>query len=85
MCQDANSNSLIKGIAVVPSVTRHLESLFIKIGKKEVHTNKDLILGCIYRPPDGDVKIFMESYVNILEYLTSNDCYICGDFNIDLR
>ena len=42
-------------------------------------------IGCIYRPPDGDTQTFMESYANIIQYLSSTECYICGDFNIDLR
>ena len=51
--------------------TNHIESVFIRVDKKEVHNNKDLIIGCIYRPPDGDTRTFMESYANIIQYLSS--------------
>ena len=65
--------------------TNHIEHVFIRVDKKEVHNKKNLIIGCIYRPPDGDTQTFMESYANIIQYLSSTECYICGDFNIDLR
>ena len=64
--------------------TKDIESIFVRIDKGELNINKDLIIGCVYRPPDGNCAIFLESYQDILDTIGEVECYISGDFNIDL-
>ena len=83
---------LKKGLAihtlVLPKVSRctsQLEQLWVNISKPG---NKKMILGLIYRPPNGKVKEFVseltESYVGLgLEDASPHDVIIMGDFNIN--
>ena len=66
------------------NTSKHIESLFIRIDKREINTTKDVIIGCVYRPPNGDFKQFIESYQEVLDTISATDCFICGDFNIDI-
>ena len=61
-----------------------LESVFLEILNDK---KKNIILGCIYRHPNMDVKDFNENYFNnIISKITAERkiCYLAGDFNIDL-
>ena len=64
--------------------SKHIESIFIRIDKEELKSIKDVIVGCVYRPPDGDCNLFMECYQDVLDTVGLLDCFICGDFNIDI-
>ena len=64
--------------------SKHIESIFIRIDKEELKSIKDIIVGCVYRPPDGDCNLFMECYQDVLDTIGLLDCFICGDFNIDI-
>ena len=59
----------------------HIESLFIEILKPI-----KCIIGMIYRPPNSSFCDFLVTMENILESLSSfkSDCYIIGDYNINL-
>ena len=60
-----------------------IESLFINITYK----NQNVILACVYRPPNGDIKLFTEKLMQMIQScnLPNYDNFIlCGDFNIDL-
>ena len=66
------------------SISLHcVECIFIKcsIGCKS------LIVGVIYRPPNGDVTEFFTELNNIMSRLEQVHCdikIVCGDFNFDL-
>ena len=71
---------------VIESCTLNLpfiESLFVKITYK----NKQIILACVYRPPNSDVNLFTEKLMQMIHTCNVPDCdnfILCGDFNIDL-
>ena len=59
-----------------------VESIWIKLTTKG---NDKLVLGCIYRHPNGNITHFNEQYLKVLESINNNEtCIIGGDFNIDL-
>ena len=60
--------------------SRNLESLFIKI----TNTETPLVVGVIYRPPSGELPMFMYEFEVLLKTLPQQNVMIMGDFNIDL-
>ena len=59
-----------------------VESIWIKI---KTHNTDNVVLGCIYRHPNGNISHFNEQYLKVLESINKNEtCVIGGDFNIDL-
>ena len=63
---------------------QNIEALFVNITGMERST----VVGALYRPPNGDIKKFNSEIENIfsdLNALTNSDCYILGDFNINLH
>lgn len=44
--------------------------------------NKKFVILCIYRPPDGDIKIFIEKIDRILSRLIHQTVFVVGDFNV---
>ena len=65
--------------------TCDMEQLWISIDKP---AHKKLVVGLIYRPPDGDVETFITSLKHSYDTLNLNvrctpDVVILGDFNID--
>ena len=63
-----------------------IETIFVKMSKGNVLSDKGVIIGCIYRPPQGDIENFNNEIADICEFLnTSKDViYLCGDINLDL-
>ena len=61
---------------------RHLECQWISI--KQEH-NKLILIGNIYRPPQGDIDLFIEYLENILDDIELDriELFLMGDFNID--
>jgi hypothetical protein len=50
-------------------------------------TSKNLIIGCVYRPPNSDVHDFNHELENLLQVVNKNKDHLCllaGDFNLDL-
>ena len=45
------------------------ESIFIEIDKKEFETNKHIIIGLIYKPPNTSVKQFYEKFEKLLSLI----------------
>ena len=43
-----------------------------------------MVIGCVYRPPQGNILTFIDAFQNILEKIKDRECYICGDFNVNL-
>ena len=63
------------------SFSDNLESIFIEI----TNTPTPVIVGAVYRPPNGDSSMFLTELMNIMADLPSNNnTFILGDFNMDL-
>ena len=65
------------------SNTYSIETIFIEIEKT---VGKNIIVGVIYRPPNGRIEIFENAPNEILAKIDKENkiCYLMGDFNIDL-
>lgn len=63
-----------------------VESLFIEIQSSSSFGGKNVIIGCIYRPPDTDVSIFNDVLSSTIELISNKGrvCILLGDFNIDI-
>ena len=63
-----------------------LESVFISINKCEFQSEKDIIVGVIYRPPNTNVSLFNELMESLLSKIDMNKhkLYLAGDYNINL-
>ena len=59
-----------------------MESVFIEISI----SNRSILIGVLYRPPNGSISDFNNSINNIFNQVTKEkkDCYLMGDFNIDI-
>ena len=60
-----------------------IESIFVEI---IVPQGKNIIVGCVYRPPNQNTALFLEKFNDILSIITKDNkyCYVMGDFNLDL-
>ena len=67
----------------VLSSIRPLWKLFIDIA---LGNKKNIIVGCIYRPPDSDINTFNDALYSTLEIINKENklCALLGDFNINL-
>jgi exonuclease III len=65
------------------SETDIIESIFVEITST---IGKNIIIGTIYRPPNGNFEIFETKLNDVLYSInkTSKNAYLMGDFNIDL-
>ena len=63
-----------------------LESVFIEIDKSQWYTDKFVIVGVIYRPPNRDINTFNDKLGRIMDQIKSENklCYLLGDYNINL-
>ena len=59
-----------------------IEAQFIEINSQP----NNIIIGVIYRPPNGKYKQFEEKLSDILQLINQENktCFLMGDFNIDL-
>ncbi|NQZ52535.1 MAG: hypothetical protein HRT95_20925, partial [Moritella sp.] len=62
--------------------SKHLEALFVTI--KNI-SQESLTFGVVYRPPSGNISIFLEELEQLLSLVPKNNVMISGDFNIDLH
>ena len=64
----------------------YCESLFIEIDKSVFGSGRNILIGVKYRPPNTDIKIFIDHMKEVLEYVqTENEVlYLVGDYNINL-
>ena len=60
--------------------TDYIETLFIEITSIQDH----IVIGVVYRPPNGSIDQFNEAYEDILNKIIDKKAYILGDFNINL-
>ena len=63
-----------------------IESVYIEIGKDQLHSNRDIVIGVIYRPPNRDIVSFNDKLSITLDRIKRENklCYLLGDFNINL-
>ena len=63
-----------------------IECLFIEFDKQILNSDKNTIVGIIYRPPDTNIQTFIETLNDVLSKIKSERklCYLIGDFNINL-
>ena len=64
----------------------YVESIFVQLGKNTTGHTKNVILGVMYRPPNQDVELFVNSLKLTVDKITHENkiCYLVGDFNLDL-
>ena len=64
----------------------HCESLFIEIDKSVFGSGRDLLIAVIYRPPNTDMKLFIDAMRDVLEKVQQENklLYLVGDYNINL-
>ena len=60
-----------------------IETKFAEILNKN---GKNIIIGVVYRPPNGNLDSFKKAMNAILEKVNRENklCYLIGDFNVDL-
>jgi exonuclease III len=63
-----------------------LETIFIEIPKDQINSDKSVIIGVLYRPPNTDIHRFNEALENTLQKISNEHkyLYLLGDFNINL-
>ena len=52
----------------------HCESLFIEIDKSVFGSGRDLLIAVIYRPPNTDMKLFIDAMRDVLEKVQKTNC-----------
>ena len=60
-----------------------LETLFVEI---LIPGRRNIVLGVVYRPPQGNISLFMSELQDMLlnPLLSNKDLFLMGDYNIDL-
>ena len=71
--------SLIKQFST--SIPMLLERLAVEI---TIQGNKNIVIGCMYRSPNGDFNKFNEYVDMFLNYNKNKTIFVCGDFNVNL-
>ena len=68
---------------LVFSCTECAESLFVEINRPK---EKNIIVGVVYRPPNSNLRDFMNSLDSLLASISKENkiCYVLGDWNLDL-
>ena len=63
-----------------------INSVFVEVDKDTTGTKRNLIIGCIYRPPWADLSEYNSCMTNTLALLQSEKKYIflLGDYNVDI-
>ena len=64
----------------ISSVSQNLESIFVRI----TNTAEPLLVGSVYRSPNGDINKFHEEIETIFTETSKNVTYVMGDYKIDL-
>ena len=62
-------------------VIPHIETLFLSI----TNISKPATVGVVYRPPNGNMLLFLDHYRQLINSLQDKTSYIMGDFNINLH
>ena len=63
-----------------------IESVFIKIDKTQLGKDKNVIIGVVYRPPNGDIDLFNTHTPELLSEIKSERKYVSclSEYNISL-
>lgn len=63
-----------------------IECVFIEISRGTIKSNKNIIIGEIYRPPNTDIGVFNSCLIEILDIIQRENklVYLLGDYNINL-
>ena len=63
-----------------------IKSVFIEIQKDNFNTPHNILIGTIYRPPNKDIKLFIDYLTQILLSVKKENqsVYLMGDFNLNL-
>ena len=63
-----------------------INSVFVEVDKNTTGTKRNLIIGCIYRPPWVDLSEYNTCMTNTLALLQSENKYIflLGDYNVEI-
>nr|CAI5841160.1 unnamed protein product [Callosobruchus analis] len=81
----AKCNSKAKGIPFIAqqSEEKHIEACGLTLQSEA--QQDEIIIICVYRPPSGEISIFLNNLANILISLLTKKTKIilCGDLNID--
>ena len=64
----------------------YIESIFVELDRNSTNIGRNIVVGCIYRPPDSNIDSFVESIAETLNILNNENkvVYLMGDFNINL-
>ena len=64
----------------------YIESVFVEIDKDQLGSDKNIVIGTIYRPPGHDLDTFILEIEKIFDVLHKENktIYIMGDYNISL-
>ena len=64
----------------------NIECVTIEIDKSVFSTSGNLVLTVLYRPPNTDVKMFIQQLNIILQQIKKEGklCYLMGDYNINI-
>ena len=64
----------------------HIECLFIELEGTSVDSDKNYVVGIVYRPPNTNINMFNDTFSHILSTIKCENkkCYIMGDYNINL-
>ena len=64
----------------------YCEFIFVEIEKSVFGTEKNILIGVIYRPPHSDLVTFTDIMKNIVEIIRREYkiCYLMGDYDINL-
>lgn len=70
----------------ISSISNSFEAVFIEIDKSCINADRNIIIGCIYRPPKSPIHEFNEALRIVLSKLSKEDkhIYLTGDYNINL-
>ena len=65
---------------------KYTDSVFVEIDKTVYDSDKNIIIGCLYRAPGSDLKVFDMHIDNILTLLDKENklVYLMGDTNVDM-
>jgi len=64
----------------------NVESLFLEILSCSQFGKRNVIIGCIYRPPDSNINCFNDALSAALDVINDEGklCFLLGDFNVNL-
>jgi len=68
------------------TIMDHAEIVFVEIDKSVFSTDKNILIGVTYRPPNTGIDLFNETLSVILDKITKEKkiCYLIGDYNINI-